>query len=322
MNSKRSIMQAALALLITTLFTSAAIAQAQSQRAPKYASGQIDLSDPTRVDIALVLAVDDSSSVKSDERLFQREAYAAALSAPRVADMALGGGAGRVAIAYIEWSGTRFQRDLLPMTVMSSRAELMQFAQGILAIEDVSNDPMFVQPTAVGDALIAAEAAMATLPFRARDYIIDISGDGVINDGSGVTAARERLLEMGLTVNGLPIEVTGETPGLRDPSFDHVARFYADCVIGGPGAFHLIARGFGDVRETLIMKLMLEMAQISPVEKRRIARAWNTTNDRPAARIIPAIALQLGPSDPPPTAKVDCGDPRRTTYGNPFNITP
>ena len=322
MNSKSSIMQAIAALLITSTFVAATVAPAQSPPAPKYASGQADLSDPTRVDIALVLAVDVSSSVKSNERRFQREAYAAALSDPRVADMALGGGAGRVAIAYMEWSGTRYQRVLQPMTVMSSRRELQAFAQNILAIEDVPNDPMFVQPTAVGDALIAAEAAMAALPFRAQDYIIDISGDGVINDGSGVTAARERLLSMGLTVNGLPIEVAGETPGVRDPSFEHVARFYQDCVIGGPGAFHLIARGFADVRETLIMKLMLEMAQLPASEKRRLAWAWNTDRQRTYAQVIPAIALQLAPSDPPKTAKVDCGDPRRTTSGNPFNVQP
>ena len=285
----------------------AASVQAQM---PRYASGQIDVNDPTRVDIALVLAVDVSSSIKSDERRFQREAYAQALMDPRVANMALGGGSGRVAIAYMEWSGTRYQRILLPMRVMSSAVEMAQFGQEILAIEDAPGDPMFVQPTAVGDALLAAEAAMAELAVPARDYIIDISGDGITNDGSGVLAARERLLALGLTVNGLPIEIGEDVASFTNVASERVSQFYADCVIGGPGAFHLVARGFGDVRETLIMKLMLEMAQMAPDQKRRIAWAWNRGDLDMHPRIVPALMLQLDPPSSKLERTVDCGQKR------------
>ena len=308
MNSKIGSMRKFFLLLVFQIVLVATTLQAQSPAAVRYASGQVDLNDPTRVDVALVLAVDVSSSIKSHERRFQREAYAAALSDLRVANIALGGGAGRIAIAYMEWSGRRFQRVLLPMRVMTSPAELAEFAHDILSIEDQTNDPMFVQPTAVGDALLAAEAVMAALPVRAAEYIIDISGDGVVNDGSAVVAAREHLLSLGLTVNGLPIEVTGEVPEHEDVSHDRVARFYADCVIGGPGAFHLIARGFTDVRETLIMKLMLEMAQMTPMRKRQIAMAWNGGSIETHLPVVPATVLQIAPPASPPRPATDCGD--------------
>ena len=250
------------------------------------------------VDIALVLAVDVSSSIQSVERVFQRHAYAQALKDPRVAQVALGGGTGRVAIAYMEWSGRKYQRVYLPPRIMSSPEEISNFADDILRIPDHADDPMYFQATAVGDALIAAETAMSELDLRARDYVIDISGDGVLNDGSNMQEARDHVLSRGYVVNGLPIEVTG-SPTIYDDvnSRDYVSRYYANCVIGGPGAFHLVARGYSDVRETLIMKLMLEMAQIPAREKKQIAEMWNRVNDAPSALIIPAMVLELAPNE-------------------------
>ncbi|MCV3273730.1 DUF1194 domain-containing protein [Roseobacter sinensis] len=296
---------------------------AQDRLTPRYASGQVNIHNPNRVDVALVLAVDVSSSVKSHERRFQREAYAAALQDPRVAGLALGGGAGRVAIAYMEWSGRHYQRLHLPIRVMSTPEELARFAADILAIEDRSADPMYVQPTAIGNALLAAERAMAALEVPARDYVIDISGDGVLNDGTGILAVRQQLLAMGLTVNGLPIEVTYGEPNIDQLSFDRVSRYYEDCVIGGPGAFHLVARGFSDVRETLIMKLMLEMAQMRPEEKSRIALAWNRSDAPLEAQILPATMLQLAPNGAakPQRQPTDCGE-TRVSSSNPFQIIP
>ncbi len=298
-----------------TAFQAAAI----EHPTPRYASGEVDLSDPNYVDVALVLAVDVSSSIEASERRFQREAYAEALSDPRVANMALGGSAGRVAVAYMEWSGRNFQRIHLPMRIMSTPEEMAKFAQDIRAVPDDLHDPMYVQATAIGNALLAAEHAMAQLDVRARDYIIDISGDGVVNDGTSVTTVREHLVALGLTVNGLPIEVAFELPEYEDIAAEQVSQYYADCVIGGPGSFHVIARGFSDVRETLIMKLMLEMAQMPVTQKRLIASAWNAPTQ--SARFIPATALSLDPQEADSVPRTDCrgADSRGT---NAFQIIP
>ncbi len=291
-------------LCISALVSMAITAHAQDGQTPRYAAW--DISDPGRVDVALVLAVDVSSSIEAHERRFQREAYAAALSDERVAQLALGGGSGRVAIAYMEWSGKRFQRVHLPMRIMSSPQELAAFGAEILAIQDRVNDPMFVQPTAVGNALVAAEAAMAELAVPARDYVIDISGDGVLNDGQAIIEARDHVLSMGLTVNGLPIEVASASTGTTIINYQDVTRYYKDCVIGGPGSFHLVARGFEDIRETLIMKLMLEMADIPSQMKSRIAHAWNQDGASDTARVIPVISLELAPNRPVEDPPMDC----------------
>lgn len=309
-----------LALFATSLALGTTTAQALERLQPRYASGQVDINNPDRVDVALVLAVDVSSSIETDERRFQREAYAQALSDPRVANLALGGGAGRVAIAYMEWSGRHFQRVHLPMRVMSTPEELAQFAIEILAIPDHEADPMYIQPTAIGNALIAAEAIMASLPVPARDYVIDISGDGVVNDGTAVSAVRANLIELGLTVNGLPIEVSLEAPVFESLGPERVSQYYADCVIGGPGSFHVVARGFGDVRETLVMKLMLEMANLPPSEKQRLATAYNAIPQ--TLRVIPATALQIAPkSKKQKRPKTDCADDD-VDARSPFQIIP
>ena len=286
-----------LTFCLTLLISQTPLATAQQVQDPT----QIVSRKPS-VDIALVLAVDVSSSIQSVERTFQRRAYAEALKDPRVANVALGGGTGRVAIAYMEWSGHMYQRVHLPMRVMSSAEEMQAFADEILSIRDRPSDPMYYQATAVGDALLAASVVMSELDVRARDYVIDISGDGVLNDGSAMVEARDHVLSRGYVVNGLPIEVTGSPTHYDDSgSRDLVSQYYADCVIGGPGSFHLIARGFSDIRETLMMKLMLEMAELPAEQKHQIAAAWNRSTDTPVAQVIPAMVLDLSPNGARPS---------------------
>jgi len=304
-----SLLRLAAIALVATLMATVTFAAAADRPQPTALP-----HDHSPVDIALVLAVDVSSSIETSERLFQREAYAAALSDPRVARIALAGEHGRVAIAYMEWSGKRYQRVHLPMRVLSSEADLAAFGAEIMAIPDKPTDPMYMQPTALGDALLAAEDAIATLRAPARDYIIDISGDGVLNDGFAMEAARQHVLARGLTVNGLPIEMSGNPENLNGSSADEVSRYYADCVIGGPGAFHLVARGFGDIRETLIMKLMLEMAALPPAEKRRIASAWNERRVVQRARLIPAMIIDLQPKASEEVQKSDCDTAQKPVY--------
>lgn len=311
MNARKAHPWQAIILLIAVLFLQAVTPSVANTTDPTQA-----VAKNTQVDIALVLAVDVSSSIETSERRFQREAYAEALKDPRVARMALGGQTGRVAIAYMEWSGRRYQRVHVPMRVMSSPQEMAAFADEILAIRDRSNDPMYYQATAVGDALIAAEAAMSEINLLARDYVIDISGDGVMNDGVAISPARAHVLSRGLVVNGLPIELASAGDALStNTSHEVVSRFYADCVIGGPGAFHLVARGFGDIRETLIMKLMLEMAEMPAHQKTQIAQAWNAGDSGTVARIVPATVLELAPTGrTTPRTQTDCGAVQPTAF--------
>jgi hypothetical protein len=58
------------------------------------------------VDLLLVLASDVSQSVDAAKFKIQRDGYIAAISDPRVIEVIRSGPHGRVAICFVEWSGT------------------------------------------------------------------------------------------------------------------------------------------------------------------------------------------------------------------------
>src|SRR5262249_28629585 len=63
-----------------------------------------------RVDLLLVLAADVSGSMDNSKFELQRWGYATAFSNPRVIEALRGGPTGRVAAAFIEWSGVLQQK--------------------------------------------------------------------------------------------------------------------------------------------------------------------------------------------------------------------
>jgi len=302
--------------MICLALTLAATAKADDTRMYRWQAS--DANHPAAVDVAIVLAVDVSSSVKQHERRFQREAYAAALSDPAVQRMALGGRSGRIALAYMEWSGANNQRVHLPMEILQTPEDIGYFADRILAIEDTPGDALYIGSTAIGDALIAAERAMRALDVPAREFVIDISGDGVVNSGSNVMRVRDHLVEIGLTVNGLPIRISNDSWDETEGGPDRVEEFYETCVIGGAGSFHLVADGFAAVRETLIMKLMLEMAEMEGAERRRIATNWNQRHGAPRERVVPAVILQVPEQGAQPLRATRCTHYDRASI-SPYN---
>ena len=88
--------------------------------------------------------------------------------------------------------------------------------------------------------------------------IIDVSGDGANNTGPPVTEARDAAVARGITINGLPVMAFrgGALPGLD--------RYYEDCVIGGPGAFVMVARDDAELATTIRRKLVIEVSGAAP----------------------------------------------------------
>ncbi|HEX7967650.1 MAG TPA: DUF1194 domain-containing protein, partial [Stellaceae bacterium] len=80
--------------------------------------------------------------------------------------------------------------------------------------------------------------------------VIDVSGDGINNNGRAVTEARDAAVQTGITVNGLPILT--EYPNLDT--------YYRENVIGGPGAFAVAASDFSSFGSAILSKLVREIA--------------------------------------------------------------
>jgi Protein of unknown function (DUF1194) len=83
-----------------------------------------------------------------------------------------------------------------------------------------------------------------------RRRVIDVSGDGINNNGRSVNDARDDAVNAGITVNGLPI--LSEYPTLDD--------YYRDNVIGGLGAFVVAVSDFDAFGGAILGKLVREIA--------------------------------------------------------------
>ncbi|CAN5140628.1 DUF1194 domain-containing protein [soil metagenome] len=209
------------------------------------------------VDLELILAVDVSRSMDSDEQKLQRDGYVAAFRHADVVDAIMSGLHGRIAVTYIEWAGPTMQKIVQPWTVIDSAAAANQFAD-TLAAAPIS----YYHGTSISSGLLFAAPAFAANDFTSPRQVIDISGDGPNNMGSPAPGARDQLVQAGITINGLPIM-------LKRPSgfasIEHLDIYYEDCVIGGHGAFIVPVQDIGKIAQAIRRKLVLEIAGRPPV---------------------------------------------------------
>ena len=103
------------------------------------------------------------------------------------------------------------------------------------------------------------------------------SGDGDNNSGRDVTAARDEAIAKGVTINGLVILT--ETPTVWNSAHTNplggLANYYRNNVIGGPGAFVMVAENSNSFGDMLVKKLITEIAQPAPSSGRGIDKAAN-----------------------------------------------
>ena len=193
--------------------------------------------------LALVLALDVSSSVDAREYALQSKGLAAALDAPDIRHAILSGG-GDVALAVYEWSGRRQQKLQLDWTILRGQADITRAAETLANMKRGTAE----FPTALGAALGHGAMLMARAPDCAR-RVIDVSGDGINNQGFAPALAYRHFPYQGITVNGLVI--LGHD--------GDVLRHYRDEVLHGPGAFLEVADGFAGFRRAMERKLFREI---------------------------------------------------------------
>jgi uncharacterized protein DUF1194 len=197
--------------------------------------------------LALVLAIDVSSSIDAVEDRLQRNGLAAALIAPEVQRAALSAPQ-PVAIAVYEWSGRYNQTVLADWRLINCPADLLVIADSIAGSQR-SEDAF---PTAMGYAL----GFGANMLRRAPDCLyrtLDMAGDGENNEGFRPAQAYAAFPFGGVTVNGLVVaEPAPERRGA-------LLNFYRSEVLRGPGAFLEEARGFEDYQRAMRRKLEREL---------------------------------------------------------------
>jgi hypothetical protein len=207
------------------------------------------------VDLALVLAVDVSRSMDSDEQELQREGFVEAFRSPVVHHAIQSGMLGRIAVSYMEWSGDKDQKVVVPWMVIEGPESAVEFAER-LAQTPVSR----IFQTSISGAIDFSVGLLNQSGVQPVRQVIDISGDGPNSSGRMVTAARNEAVAKGITINGLPIMLK-RPRGFGD--MENLDLYYRDCVIGGAGAFIVPVRERQQFAKAIKTKVIREIVELS-----------------------------------------------------------
>jgi len=197
------------------------------------------------VDVALVLAIDVSGSISEDRMRLQIEGYAKALQHPDFLQAVSGGHQGRIALTFVEWSEARRQSQAVGWRIISRAEDRERFIKDLMQAEKPM--PGWTSISAAIDYCVRILHDSGLVTGR---KVIDVSSDGVNNDGRSVTAARDDAVAAGVTINGLPIVEI-------DPALD---AYYRANVIGGADSFVIVARDMENFAEAILRKLLVEVA--------------------------------------------------------------
>jgi len=210
------------------------------------------LAQAAAVDTLLVLAVDASGSIDADEFRLQREGYAEALSHPAVLSAITSRPRGAIAVAMVEWGSPGAAATVVEFMRLANAADARQVAEAVLAA------PRSAQSwNAIGDALDHCAALIAAAPFRAAEWVIDLSGDGPdLRSLRAAPLARDAAVAAGIQINALAVAAAGQVTRFGEP----LAETYRREVIGGPGAFVVTAEDRRDIARALRAKLVREIA--------------------------------------------------------------
>ena len=209
------------------------------------------------VDLLLVFAADVSRSVDQPKFQLQREGYAAAISDKRVLEAITGGRNRRIAVSFVEWSGVSSQKVLIDWTVIDGPDAAKKFGDQLVELPR-----SFAERTSIAGGIDFAMGVLKNAPYEAPRRTIDVSGDGTNNSGRDVTLARDEAVGQGVTINGLVI--LSDRPMAWNPEHTNppggLANYYRNNVIGGPGAFVIVAEDFNSFGQAIVKKLIAEIA--------------------------------------------------------------
>jgi len=234
----------------------ALVALVLSQTGPVAAAEQVDL--------LLVLSSDVSRSVDHPKFLLQREGYAAAISDPQVLDAIRSGPHQKIAMCFVEWSGFGAQKLVIDWTAIDGAASARRFGDQLLELPR-----SFADRTSISGGIEFAAAQLARAPFEAPRRTIDVSGDGTNNAGRDVRLARDEAVAKGISINGLVILSDRPVPWNAEHTNPPggLEKYYHDNVIGGPGAFVMVAQNFSSFGRAIIRKMIAEIAALQPASR-------------------------------------------------------
>ena len=191
----------------------------------------------------------------------QREGYAAAISDKRVLDAITAGRNRRIAVASSNGRASSAQKVVIDWTVIDGPTAARKFGDQLVELPR-----SFAERTSISGGIdfsmaqLGARAVQGRAPhhrrvrrrhqqFRPRRH-----------------ARPRRGGAKGVTINGLVI--LSERPMAWNPEHTNppggLANYFRDNVIGGPGAFVMVAEDFNSFGQAIVKKLIAEIADAGP----------------------------------------------------------
>ena len=209
-----------------------------------FVPSRLILADDREVDLALVLAMDCSSSVDEQEFALQMEGLGRAFQHADVKAAIRHGKLQRIAVSVVQWSGNNSQAIAMQWTIIANDDDAQRFG------ETVAELPRNLGPgaTSISSVLRFSDILLDQAPPATR-RVIDLSADGPSNVGEEVSIVRDSLVNKGITINALAI-----LNEWRNLDF-----YFQDKVVGGEGSFVVPANDLGAYADAIYMKLIKEI---------------------------------------------------------------
>ncbi len=103
-------------------------------------------------------------------------------------------------------------------------------------------------------------------PYKSIRRTLDLAGDGTHNSGRDLQTVRDEILAKGVTINGLVILSASPLPW--NPEHTNppggLAEYFRKNVIGGPGAFVMVAEDHNSFGQAIVKKMIAEIAWAPP----------------------------------------------------------
>lgn len=194
-------------------------------------------------DVALALTVDVSGSINPEEFRLQMDGLAGALRDSSVADALV---KAQAQVSVILWSGASRQEITVPWRKMGNLADVDALALTVATAER----PWRHFSTAIGEMLAITAPLFNEVACKRK--VIDVSGDGVSNEGQIPDPLRDTLVANGIRINALAI---------LGASGEDLVQYFTNHVIGGHNAFVYSATGYEDYPRAIRRKLLDEVTE-------------------------------------------------------------
>ncbi|MEL6202176.1 MAG: DUF1194 domain-containing protein [Pseudomonadota bacterium] len=216
-----------------------------------------------QVDVELVLAVDVSGSMSEHELRIQRQGYTKAFRSDQVIAAIEAGLIGAIAVTYVEWAGEDLQRHVIPWMKIANADDAYEFADR-LASAPRGN----MNYTSISGAITTAMVSLESNHFTGMRQVIDVSGDGMNNQGIMASHARDEAVSRGIIINGLPLMTDPLSFRFKGAEVS-LDTYYQFCVIGGPGSFLIPVTNWNGFADAVRRKIIMEVASLSPARDTR-----------------------------------------------------